>query len=252
MPRVRRRHDRLPSPSATSAGLAAFAGLVALTNLCSCAPDPGGASYLELEGARYAEVLTIACEVLREEGLDPESVDERTGRIESSPRFAPSLFEPWGFGEVTAAEAVEGTFAFERRRARVEFMPVAVSVAPASAPTGSVPTGSVDAGAPLVGPILPGADRTGPADLAEALAMAEVGALEMRVTVSVERQFRPGKQSSPYTRALGGFARDTTVADEPGTPRDRSVWTPVARDERLERALVEAIARRVSAADAAR
>lgn len=214
------------------------AGITALASLCGCASDPGGASYLELEGRRYAEVLTIACEVLREEGLDPESVDERTGRIESAPRFAPSLFEPWGFGEVTAAEAVEGTFAFERRRARVEFMPVAGTGAPAP----------VDAGAPLVGPVLPGADRTGPADLAEALAMAEAGALEMRVTVSVERQFRPGRQSSPYTRALGGFSRDTTISDEPGTPRDRSVWTPVARDERLERALVEAISRRVAAA----
>ncbi|MFM1824243.1 MAG: hypothetical protein RI967_2509, partial [Planctomycetota bacterium] len=169
------------------------AGLAAVTGLCGCASDPTGASYLELEGDRYAEVLSIACEVLREEGLDPESVDERTGRIESAPRFAPSLFEPWGYGEVTAAEAVEGTFAFERRRARVEFMPVAASVSQVSA----------DTGAPLVGPILPGADRTGPADLAEALATERAGALEMRVTVSVERQFRPGKQSSPYTRALG-------------------------------------------------
>jgi hypothetical protein len=120
-------------------------------------------------------------------------------------------------------------------------MPVAASVSQVSA----------DTGAPLVGPILPGADRTGPADLAEALATERAGALEMRVTVSVERQFRPGKQSSPYTRALGGFARDTTVADEPGTPRDRSVWTPVARDERLERALVAAIARRVQTTGAA-
>ena len=81
MPRARRRHDRLPSPSATSAGLAAFAGLVALTNLCSCAPDPGGASYLELEGARYAEVLTIACEVLREEGVADHEIEDEIARV---------------------------------------------------------------------------------------------------------------------------------------------------------------------------
>jgi hypothetical protein len=205
-----------------------------VASLCGCASTPVGPGHLAVEGDRYEDAFAAACEVLRAQGLAPEVVDGRTGRIETGPRYAPSLVEPWGWGEVTASEALEGTLAFERRRARVEFM---------SAAGGPL---APDAAAPLVGPLLPGADREGPADLAESLARTPVEALEMRVTVSVERQFRPGKQSSPYTRAFGGYARDVTTPDPPGAPRDRSVWTPVARDERLERAIVAEIERRLA------
>ena len=62
----------------------------------------------------------------------------------------------------------------------------------------------------------------------------------------VERQFRPGFQGSPYTRSMSGFSRDAAAprqGEEGGAAvlRDRSVWTPVARDERLERVLVARI-----------
>lgn len=213
-----------------------------LAPLGGCAAETQGRSYLELAPARYEAAFGAACEVLRSEGMSPQVADRGVGRIETDPRSAPSLFEPWAWGEVTAEEAVEGTFGFERRRVLVEFMRV-----------GETPALG-DPSAPLVGPSLPGAERGAsvPVELDSAHDRATSGAapIEMRVTVSVERRFKPGRQTSAYTRALGGYAVDVTL-DPTDAPRDRSVWTPVARDERLERLIVEEVRRRLAESSSA-
>jgi hypothetical protein len=139
------------------------------------------------------------------------------------------VIEPWAWGEMTADDVVEGTFGFERRRARFEFVPAGFRP---TAPEGT---------APLAGPILPGSERGQGSDVARA-----TGELEVRVSVSVERQFRPGYQGGAYTRALGSYSRDTTMKDDPTTPRDRSTWTAVARDERMERTLIDRLAKRLA------
>lgn len=200
--------------------------LIALA--AGCAAERREPSLLTLSRSQYERAFAAACEVVREEGLAPEIADRRTGLIETSPRLAGSVVEPWAWRDMTAADVAEATFGFERRRARIEFVPARF---PAAAP---------DASAPLAGAILPGSERGKGADLESPVA-TDLDALELRVSVSVERQFRPGYQGSAYTRAFSSFSRDVTVKDDGLAPRDRSTWTPVARDERLERLLVARI-----------
>lgn len=205
----------------SSAGLSVF--------LCAfgCASAPQGAAFVTVPADRYQSAFEAACAFARDEGFVPEVTDLEIGAIESLPRYAGSALEPWAWTDMTGADVASGTIGFERRRLRVEF--VAAGFRPVAS----------NADAPLAGPVLPGSERPvggGPA-------MAE-GALEIRLSVSVERRFQPGYQGSAYTRALGSTWRDTTERDG-DAPRDRSIWTPVARDERLERVLTERLAARL-------
>ena len=242
----------------TMRAIAAAVSVIASIGLASCASDPGGPALLSVPGDRYAQAFEAACEAARAEGLVPEVVDRRAGTIETAPRFGGSLVEPWTWGEGTADDILGGTFGFERRRARFEFVPAGFR--PSGLESGLQST------TPLVGPVLPGSERGVGSDIEAYAAGAQdgaqdgsaersvdaKGALEVRVAVSVERRFRPGYQGSAYTRALGSFWRDTTAPDDGSLPRDRSLWTPVARDERLERALLERMRVALEGADAAR
>ncbi|MFM7261876.1 MAG: hypothetical protein ACKO3W_14880 [bacterium] len=228
-------------------GAIACAGAVWL--LGGCATESNGPDFLPVASSQYERVFDAACEVARGEGLIPEITDRRAGSIETQPRIAGSALEPWAWQDLTASEVVEGTFGFERRRARFEFVPAGFRPVP--------PEGT----SPLAGPVLPGSSRGSGADVMQPQGDRrqgdqkqgdqkqgdqKQGELELRVSVSVERQFRPGYQGPAYTRALGSFATDVTVKDDPRALRDRSLWTPVARDERLERLLLERIAARVA------
>jgi hypothetical protein len=207
--------------------------VLACSSAVGCASDPSGPAYLAVPQARYEEAFKVACEVARAEGLVPETTDQKAGAIETVPKFAGSVIEPWAWSDLTASEIVEGTFGFERRRARFEFVPAGFRP---SAPEGT---------APLAGPILPGSERGQGADVARA-----AGDLEVRVSVSVERRFRPGYQGGAYTRSLGSYSRDVTLKDDPSVPRDRSTLTPIARDERLERLLIARLTKRLAEAPA--
>jgi hypothetical protein len=195
-----------------------------------CASVSEGPEFVPVHQGSYERAFDAACAVAREEGLIPEITDRRAGSIETQPRTAGSLLEPWAWQDLTASEVVEGTFGFERRRARFEFVPAGFRPIPP------------EATAPLAGPILPGSSRGTGADVASA-----TGDLELRVSVSVERQFRPGYQGPAYTRSLGSFSTDVTRKDDPRAPRDLSMWTPIARDERLERLLLERVAAKLAA-----
>ena len=234
--------------------------------LAGCASHPSGPSYLSVPRAQYAQVFDAACDAARAEGLTPELADRQSGVIGTQPRAAGSLIEPWTWQDLTASDVVEATFGFERRRAYFEFVPAGFRPI---APEGS---------APLAGPVLPGSEREVPAGVGEARggdaavgpavgpgagegaaasgtdaldadASGRAARIEVRVSVSVERQFRPGYQGTAYTRALGSYARDLPPKrgrDERPASQDRSTWTPVARDERLERVLIERIAERLA------
>ena len=235
--------SRLSGPARRRAA-GACAAILAVLPVIGCASSPSGPSYLSVPHAQYERAFDAACAAARDEGFVPEVVDRNAGAIESAPKFAGSAIEPWTWGEMTAGDVVEGTFGFERRRARFEFVPAGFRPA---APEGT---------APLAGPILPGSERGKRSDLTRAegeleVGVPQVGALEVRVSVSVERQFRPGYQGGAYTRALGSYSRDTTTKDDPTTPRDRSTWTAVARDERMERALIERMSKLLAEAAAA-
>jgi hypothetical protein len=205
-----------------------------------CASPATGPSYLSVPRAQYEQAFLAACEVARSEGLVPEIADRQTGTISTEPRPAGSALEPWTWRELTASDVVAGTFGYERRRASFEFVPAGFKPLPGA--------GSADSSAPLAGPVLPGSERRVGTGLGADGSPSATGDLELRVSVSVERQFRPGYQGTAYTRALGSFCRDVTVEEEdPAPARDRSIWTPVARDERLERALIARIAERLAA-----
>lgn len=203
---------------------------------CGCAtverPAPGesGPAFVPVARGDYEAAVEAACSVVRAQGFVPALVDRGAGTIETEPKAAGSLAEPWTWRDHTGSELVEGTLSFERRRVRFEFVP-----------SGFAPVRS-DSAAPLAGPVLPGSGRgTG-------AAIDEIdGELELRVAVSVERQFRPGLQRNTWTRAVGGYARDTTVPDDGRAPRDLSAWTPIARDERLERLLLARVREELAA-----
>ena len=214
-----------------SAGLSvvSVSALVGLTVcMAGCATVSEGPEFIPVSHDTYERAFDAACAVAREEGLVPEITDRRAGSIETQPRTAGSLLEPWAWQDLTASEVLEGTFGFERRRARFEFIPAGFRPVPP------------EATAPLAGPILPGSTRGSGADVA-----STTGDLELRVSVSVERQFRPGYQGPAYTRSLGSFSTDVTAKDDPRAPRDLSMWTPIARDERLERLLLARIEARL-------
>jgi len=213
----------------------AFPAVCSVIAACAgCAGDPaatspGVQSFVVVPRARYDAAFEAACQAARAERLVPEIADRETGSIATAPRPAGSIAEPWTWHELTASEVVEGTLAFERRRAHFEFVP-----------TGFRPDGT-DVEAPLAGPVLPGSDRARSAR-ATGTETNQGGEFELRVSVSIERQFRPGYQGSSYTRSLSGFSRDAEPGGEAADSlRDRSLWTPVARDERLERVLVARI-----------
>ncbi len=234
--------SRLSGPARRRAA-GVCAAILAVLPVIGCASSPSGPSYLSVPHAQYERAFDAACAAARDEGFVPEVVDRNAGAIESAPKFAGSAIEPWTWGEMTAGDVVEGTFGFERRRARFEFVPAGFRPA---APEGT---------APLAGPILPGSERGKRSDLTRAeddleVGVPQVGDLEVRVSVSVERQFRPGYQGGAYTRALGSYSRDTTTKDDPTTPRDRSTWTAVARDERMERVLIERMSKLLAEAAA--
>ncbi len=198
--------------------------------MTGCAHEPTGPGFVTVDRAHYQLAFDVASEVAREEGLVPQVVDRRTGSIDTGVLFAGSVMEPWAWQQLTAADVVEGTFGFERRRAHFEF--IEVGFRPVAA----------ESTAPLAGPVLPGSSRAQSTDIPSG-----TGELELRVSVSVERQFRPGAQSSAYTRALSSFSKEVTTVDDPAAPRDQITWTPIARDERLERELIDRIAAALAA-----
>lgn len=216
--------------------ICAISGLILATAAAGgCATSSEGPSFVAVPRAHYQKAFDAACEVARSEGLVPEMADRQAGAVSTGPLHAGSLLEPWAWPDLTASDVVEGTFGFERRRAHFEFVPTGFKPA---APQGT---------APLAGAVLPGSERGTGTDLSRADGGAD-GPLELRVTVSVERQFREGYQGPAYTRALGSYWRDATESSgKQGDDREKSeaTWTPIARDERFERLLLARIAEKL-------
>jgi hypothetical protein len=227
----------MPERNASTAARPAAARLVAawiasatIAGLVGCASTPTGPSYLEVARPNYDRAFDEACKVARDFGLVPEIVDRESGTIETQPRLAGSAVEPWAWKAQSGGDIVEGTLAFERRRARFEFVPAGFRAA------------TPESAAPLAGPVTPGSERREAFDRARG-----AGDLELRVSVSVERQFRPGAQGSAWTRAGGSYWRDASLDIDRNTPRDLSTWTPVARDEKFERLLLAEVEKALAA-----
>lgn len=177
----------------------------------------------ELDGTAYARTFDEVVSLLQDEGFAIAIRDRDGGVVESRPAIAGSLIEPWNWPGGDLGAALENTASFQRRRIRFEFLPVGFSPAP--------PAGE---GA-LIGPRVPGSED--PAG-ARAIDLADhEGPIELRVWVYVERAFTPHLQRSTWTLTRTSFASDPLAGRGAGdgTTRDRSIWTPIGRDESMER-----------------
>ena len=179
-----------------------------------------GPDFLSIDSESYSDAFDAAVEAARVAGLSPTVRDRRSGLIETEPRIAGSVLEPWRTDNASFAQTMENTITFQRRRARFEFAPVLFQ-----------PDQPADA--PLTGPDLFGTQE------AEVDLTRHIGALEVRVWVYVERSYTPGLRRSTWTRAKTTITRIVPAEDTEAPPAH--FWTPVHRDQAFERQLLAAV-----------
>lgn len=193
-----------------------LAAVVALA-ASGCAAQPQ-ADVLLIDAGAYREAFDAAVEAGRSQGMPPALRDRRRGVIETEPRYAGSILEPWRTDNETLGQAVESTIAFQRRRARFEFT------------------------APRLRPDEPGG--AGPDLLATRSAAMDLtqydGLLELRVMVFVERSYTPGLQYDTWSSVNTSRA----VIDSPSSPAEAGTeqyWAPVTRDVDYEHRLLAGV-----------
>ncbi len=193
--------------------------ILLLALLAGCARHTGP-DVLRLESAAYDRAFDAAVEAARKLGMPPSMRDRRAGVIETEPRIAGSLIEPWRVDNASLGQATDNTIASNRRVARFEF---------------SVP-GPVAAVPPAAEPD-PLAAREPPLDLT-----TYVGELELRVRVFIERAYVPGTRRNTWSREMS--SRATIVSPATGAPDadTEPFWTPVTRDLDYEHRLLAAVA----------
>ena len=86
-----------------------------------CAP-PVARSFA-FERPEYDRVFDAALESVRQAGLQPVVVDRELGVIETGPRTAGSILEPWRTDNDGIGDTMASTVNLQRRRARFEFVP---------------------------------------------------------------------------------------------------------------------------------
>ncbi len=199
-----------------------------LLALASCAPDPVPAA-VALDRSEYDRAFDAALEVARRDGLQPVVVDRALGVIETEPRAAGSLLEPWRTDNAGPGDLMAHTINFERRRARFEFIPEPFDL-PMPDPAGA-----------SAGAALPGSDRAERrVDL-----VTWRGPIQMRTWVMLDREFIANQQVGRWTLSETRVSVDPTATPAPGDTSSRSPtrWTPVGRDVQYERRLTEGVLR---------
>ena len=176
----------------------------------------------------YEAFFDEVIEVSRASGMPAVLRDRSGGLIETAPRISGSIFEPWRQDNASLAEGLENTFAFQRRRARFEFVPASFVPPPLLDPSD------------LTGAPLPGAKDDDVLDM-----RTYEGPIEVRIWVYVERAFTPGVRTGTWTRSQTTYSSDRlnpVQDDSDGAPTvDRSKWTPVRRDVPYEHRLLHAL-----------
>ncbi len=188
--------------------------IVGLAGGCSTGAGP---DVLEIDSSAYGAAFDAAIEAARRDGMPPALRDRRSGVIETEPRYAASILEPWRTDNASFGKVMENTLAYQRRRARFEFT--------ASGDQPALPAGEPD--------LL--ATRTTRVDLTR-----HDGTLELRVLVFVERSYLPGGRRDTWTAAMSSRAR--IVSPSSGT-ETQAFWTPVSRDVAYEHRLLAEVRR---------
>jgi hypothetical protein len=203
-----------------------------------CVSDSSGPEMLTVAAEHYAQAFDAAMEVARHAGMPATLRDRRAGVIETEAHVAGSVLEPWRTDNATLDQAVENTLAYQRRRARFEFMPSPLA--------GSTSASDTPATGPLAGPDLINTAQQ-PTDLTEMS-----GDLELRVWVFIERADVPGMRRSTWTRSK--TTQSLLVYPEGMKERQKGTvinWVPVARDPDYEQRLLRQVQEKVRAEPAA-
>lgn len=209
-------------------------GSVALAVSSGCASQAGPNS-LVIDAGQYDEAFDAAIEATRQAGMPAVFMDRRAGIIETEPRIAGSLLEPWRQDNASFNQALENTVSLQRRRVRYEFRPTDQAPITFDVASGDQPRAGEEAesteGAP--GDIV--ADkRVPPLDIDDApLDLTEyTGPIEVFAVVSLERASTPEVQRSTWTRRhRARVHRD--LREYSGTR-----WRTIARDVAFERRLL--------------
>lgn len=199
-----------------------------LLALGACASEPVPA-VVDLDRSEYDRAFDAALEVARRDGLEPVVVDRSLGVIETTPRAAGSLLEPWRTDNDGLRDSVAHTVNFERRRARFEFVPEPFEL-PMPQPA-----------SPSPGAALPGSARAeGRVDL-----IAWKGPVQMRTWVMLDREFIPNQQIGRWTLGESRVSQDPTQVQDrrDSSSRTDARWTPIGRDVQYERRLTEGVLR---------
>lgn len=207
--------------------MTAIGALVACAALAACSSK--GPTVLTIDRASYPKAFEAAVSTVREAGMVTALRDREGGVIETQPRRAGTLIEPWRVDNSGVAQASENTVDLLRRRVRFEF--VSTDFAPTV----------VDPAGPLHGP-----DLLGERGSIERGPLAGTAPIEVRALVFVEQGFTPGFRRMPWSRRM------TTLSIDPEYPIDpaegvlsSSIWTPIGRDEPYERRLMAELQRRL-------
>ncbi len=192
--------------------------LALAVGLTGCASSSGPAM-LTIDSARYEKVFDTALEMMRRQGMNPVVIDRRGGIIETEPRIAGSILEPWDPNNASYQQAMDNTLSLQRRRARFEFMPG--RRAPVRFPTEKP-----------IRPREPAGLTAQPVDLT-----SYDGDIDVHVTVTVERQYRPSRRRGTWSRRL--TTQSAFLGPDKNLPPN--FWTPITRDTAYERRLLAAL-----------
>jgi len=187
--------------------------MVSMAGLGGCARQ-GGPDLLRISSGNYHHAFDAAIEATRKAGMPAVLRDRRGGVIETEAGIAGSLIEPWRTDNASFEQGMENTIAFQRRRARFEFVPLHHT--------------GVSSGQQAT-------DETAALDLT-----SFPGDLELRVWVFVERANAPGFRRAAWTRRTASRAGlGDPIEQDPSVV----MWSPVARDRAYEQRLLAAIER---------
>lgn len=213
-------HDAAGAVAAVLALLAALPGCHSMD----------GPIVLTLAPQDYPAAFDACLDQARDVGMSAVLADRSIGIIETRPRHVGSLVEPWRLDNDGIGQMAEATVQYQRRRVRFEFVPVGFTL-----PT---PTGE----GTLTGPLLPGSIQ----DEKRFDLEHPAGDVELRAWVFIERGFTPGLQPGNWSLSLTTTWTDMTRGDQARDPRDittrsPTTWTPVERDEAMERTLLRRV-----------
>jgi hypothetical protein len=194
--------------------------------LAGCAAEPV-APVLAMTHADYGRVFDAALEAARAEGLEPVVVDRELGIIETLPRTAGSVVEPWRTDNAGFEDMLAHSVNFERRRARFEFVPDAFAMEPPRMDMRSD------------GPPVAGGDRA----QARFDLLHHDGSIELRTWVYVDRGFVANRRVGHWSLGESSVAKDPTKTQSPDDDSTRidTNWTPIGRDVPYEQRLMRRI-----------